>query len=248
MRRIRSVVLIVCFIALSACGVEDVNNIKGNITSIEDEENIVTEDNGKENEVNEAELSIGQMEGGIYTNEYIGIACKLDTSWTYMTAVELEDNLSLTQDAIQNLESLKGTAIEEAIGSNTHFYDMKAKCENDMTSISILYEKLSIQSRVAVMGMTDEQFVKGMISETDTLVKAYEEMGLEDVKFEVKTIDYLEDKQYALLTSAKVQGIDYYCLQIQNYRLGQYGVTITLTSYLEDKTEELAKIFYKLEK
>lgn len=248
MRRISIVILIIFIITWSACGVEDVSNIKGNITSIEEDENKVVEEKEKEDVVNEAELSIGRMEGGIYTNEYIGIACKLDTSWTYLTALELEDNLLLAQETMQSLESLKGSDIEDAIGSNGHFYDMKANCETDMTSISILYEKLSIQVRVAVKGMTDEQIVKGMISDTDTLVKAYEEMGLTDVKFEVKTIDYLEGKQYALLTTAKVQGIDYYCLQIQNYRLGQYGVTITLTSYLEDKTEDLAKLFYKIEK
>ena len=235
----RIILFFICclMLVLSACAVEKENDIRGTVNGNVEE--------AAENA--ETSLSIGRIEGGTYTNEYIGFACNLDDSWSYCTAAELENNLALSQEMMADLESLEGTALEDAIASNEKFYDMKAECIEDMTTISVLYEKLSMQSRLEAMQMTDQQIIEGLFAQSDMLKKAYEEMGLEDVEMVMKTVDYLSEKRNAILTSAKVQGINYYCLQILDFKLGSYGATITFTSFYEDKTEELAKMFYVLE-
>ena len=39
-----------------------------------------------ESPVVEKEVSLGRMEGGVYTNTYAGFGCKLDSTWTFLSA------------------------------------------------------------------------------------------------------------------------------------------------------------------
>ena len=59
------------------------------------------------------------------------------------------------------------------------------------------------------------------------------------------TVTFLEEEHTAIWTSAQIQGVDYYILQINNYTAGAYGATLTIGSYLEDNTESLLSLFYK---
>ena len=43
------------------------------------------------------------------------------------------------------------------------------------------------------------------------------------------------------------QGVPYYTLQIMDYTVGQYGVTLTVSSFVEDKTQQLLDLFYAVE-
>ena len=42
-----------------------------------------------------------------------------------------------------------------------------------------------------------------------------------------------------------MEGVPYYTLQLFDYRLGQYSVTLTLASFVEDNTESLLDLFYR---
>ena len=52
----------------------------------------------------ERDLSLGRMEGGVYTNEYVGFACSLDSDWTFYTAEELQQLPETVSDAISGSE------------------------------------------------------------------------------------------------------------------------------------------------
>lgn len=55
-------------------------------------------------EQDEHPLSLGRLEGGIYTNTYAGFGCELDSSWTFYSAEELQDIPSSVKDAISGSE------------------------------------------------------------------------------------------------------------------------------------------------
>ena len=60
-------------------------------------------------------------------------------------------------------------------------------------------------------------------------------------------MEFLGEERCAMRTSATIQGVNYYILQVYDYHLGQFGVTLTVGSYVEDKTEELLDLFYAVE-
>ena len=48
-------------------------------------------------------------------------------------------------------------------------------------------------------------------------------------------------------TASTIENIPYYTLQLFDYHLGQYSVTLTLASYVEDNTTQLLDLFYEVE-
>ena len=69
---------------------------------------------------------------------------------------------------------------------------------------------------------------------------------MENISIEKVTVSFLGEEHTALKTSATVQGVDYYILQVFNYHLGSYGVTLTVNSYIEDNTQALLDMFTKV--
>ena len=39
----------------------------------------------------ESNVSLGRMEGGVYTNSYTGYGCTLDSNWVFQSAEELQE-------------------------------------------------------------------------------------------------------------------------------------------------------------
>jgi hypothetical protein len=58
-------------------------------------------------------------------------------------------------------------------------------------------------------------------------------------KMEKVNVTFLGEDRVALKTYSTIQDIPYITLQIFEYHLGQYSVTITFATYLEDNTESL---------
>ncbi len=61
------------------------------------------------------------------------------------------------------------------------------------------------------------------------------------------TVKFLEQDRHAVYTTAIVQGYPYYMLQVFDYGLGHYGVTITFSSFFEDNTASMPELFYALD-
>ena len=58
------------------------------------------------------------------------------------------------------------------------------------------------------------------------------------------TVTFLGEKRAALQTVGSVNGVPFYMVQIFDYHLGQYSVTLTVNSYLEDNTQQVLDLFY----
>ena len=188
----------------------------------------------------ENESYLGRMEGGIYENTYTGYGCKLDTNWTFATAEQLQelpDNVA---------ELFKDTELEEATQKYTQITDMLAENANDLTSINVLYQKLDAATRLAFLGMSSEEIADALLADIETYKTAYADAGIDMQSMEKVQVTFLGKEHTALFMTSTFQGIPYYTLQIQDYSLGQYGVTLTLASFQENKTESLLELFYAL--
>ena len=191
--------------------------------------------------VTEKPASLGRLEGGVYTNTYAGYGCELDANWVYYSAEELQalpENIN---------ELLADTNLADSMEDISQIMDMKAENAQDLTTINVLYTKLGLEERLAYMVLSEEAIVDGVLTQKDALIAGYAQAGIEVTSMEKTQVTFLGETHYAVHTQAATQGVPYYILQVFDYTLGPYGVTLTLSSYVEDITQELLNLFYSVE-
>lgn len=185
----------------------------------------------------EAPVTMGRLEGGTYINEYAGFSCTLDSSWTYYSAEQL-------QELPANIkEMLEGSEMGESMDPLTQFTDMLAENVDMMTTVNVLYQTHSLEERVAFAMLSEEQLVDSLLQQQDSLIAAYAQAGIEVESMEKVTVTFLGQQRWALRTSSTMQDVPYYTLQLFDYGLGRYSITLTLASFVEDNTTDLLSLF-----
>jgi len=235
----KTMALLICILALAlllaGCGGEE-KEISGNVTPLEttipETTAPVVEDNP---------LSLGRMEGGTYTNTYVGYGCTLDENWAFFSAEELQELPETVREA------LEGSAIAGEDGMPEQITDMMAENVTDLTTMNLLYTKISMQERLAQAMMTEETLIDATLAQKDELIAAYAQMGIEVTSVEKDIVTFLGEERCVIRTEAAVEGVPYYILQLFDHNLGQYYTTLTLASYVEDNTDSLLQLWYKLD-
>jgi hypothetical protein len=190
-------------------------------------------------EPSEPDLSLGGYEGGIYQNDYLGLTCTLGTGWKFYSAKELQT----LPDDIAN--ALEGTPIGDKMGSITQITDMMAENTTDLTTVNVLFTKLDLTSKLLYASMTEDQIADSILAQSDLIKQSYQQMGITVKEMKKVTVTFLGETHTAIWTDATYQGVAYYILQVYDYHLGDYGATITMASFLEDKTASLLSLFSK---
>ena len=191
-------------------------------------------DDGDEN------LSLGRVEGGVYTNNYAGFSCALSSDWTFYTADEL-------QDLPDNIgDTMSGTELGDAMANYESIIDMMAESVELLTSVNVTYTKLTMTDRLAYAVMSEEQIIDSILAQKDSLIAAYAQAGITVHTIEKVTVTFMGQQRTAMHMEADISGVAYYTLQFSYQHLGSYGVTLTLSSYVEDKTSDLMSLFSKV--
>ena len=191
-------------------------------------------------ELTDAPLAIGRVEGGTYTNEYLGVAAALNENWEFYTAEELQELPGLAA------EEFEGTELGELVKDVEQFTDMQAENVNDLTILNIGYQRLDMAARLAYAQMTEEEIVEETLAQKDMIIEAYAQGGIVTESMEKKRVQFLGEEHCAIYTVTSIEGTPYYILQIYAYNTGEWGVTMTFGSYVEDRTESLLELFYKI--
>lgn len=186
----------------------------------------------------ETPVTMGRLEGGSYINDYTGYACELDSNWTFYSAEELQE----LPDNVKEL--IADTEMADVIGDVPQFTDMMAENVNDMITINALYQKHTLQERLGFAMLTDAELIDGTLEQQDMMVEAYAQAGMDVESMERVTVTFLGEEREALRTVGTVAGAPFYMVQIFDYHLGQYSVTLTINSYMEDKTQQTLDLFY----
>ena len=114
--------------------------------------------------------------------------------------------------------------------------------------MNIMYQKMSTQERLAFAGMDNDDVVEAMVtSQKDTLIATYAQAGINVHEMYKKTVTFCGEECDVVYMACDVNGVGYYGIQVLDYTLGDYAVTLTVTSFVEDKTEELLTLFSKYE-
>ena len=224
--------LLIMAMLLSACGgSQSEEEVSGTITPASE----------TTPEVADNPVSMGRMEGGTYTNSYMGFAIDLDSTWVYYSAEEL-------QEMPENVaELLEGTEVGDSLDTMNQFTDMMAESVEDLTTMNVLYQKMTMAERLLYAAMDNEEILDAVLEQKDMLVQSYTAAGMDVQSMEKVTITFLGEDRPALKTMAITQGVEYYILQVFDYHLGQYSITVTFSSFMEDKTADLAAMCYAAE-
>ena len=186
-------------------------------------------------------LSLGQTDGNTYINEYVGYGCRLSDAWVLYPADVLQE---IPNDV---LEALKGSELGDALEGVTQITDMMAENVDELTTVNVVYTKLSLQERLAYALMDDAAIMDEVLKQKDMLISSYAQAGINATAIESVTVTFLGQERLAMHTTATMQDVPYFILQVYDYHLGGYGVVTTFASFIEDKTESLLDLFYALE-
>ena len=255
--------------AFAACGGNDIEDISGKITpavsdeqekddaditpteAVEDKDaepdatDVPEEDDAPKAteapEENGKTTSLGRVQEGVYVNEYIGISCTLDSGWEFYTAEELQE---FPEDVKGMFE---GTIAEEQINALSYITDMSAENLEELATMNIIYQKMSLYEATAFKNLNYEKVVDVVLSQKDVMIDTYEQAGISVSELDKKFITFCGEKRAVIHMVGEYSEVPYYVVQLLNYDLGNYSTTITLASFVEDKTEELASLFSKCE-
>lgn len=192
----------------------------------------------------ETPVSLGRMEGGVYTNSYAGFGCELDSNREFYTAEELQELPNNVKELLSDTEA------GDLISDLTQIIDMKADNAEDLTSMNVLYTKLDAQERLSYLTLGEEGYLDAALEQPemmDMMTSSFAQVGIEVDTVEKTEVDFLGEERFAVRTSGHQDDIPWFLLQIFDYSRGRYGVTISFSSYLEDRTQDLAALFYKVD-
>ena len=179
------------------------------------------------------DYEFGSMTGGVYKNDFLGIGCTLDESWTYYSDEEIANLNGLVIDSMDDEE------IAETLRSSSVIYDMYAMAESGLVTMNIVFENLGVLYGTA---LDTAGYVDIAISNLgDALTSA----GYSDVNCEKTTVDFCGETCDAIDITGVLSEMTVYEKLICMKR-GNYIAVITLASFGEDVTADLAALFYSL--
>lgn len=236
--------LLALILVLGLCGCSGNKSVSGTVTPRETEpektgstETAPAETEAASDALVDGEVSLGEMQGGVYTNAYAGFGCELDERWSFKTAEELQDLSQLTDDMLRD-----STFADSEYSTIT---DMMAENYDLLTSINVNYTRLSVSDRVTFSTLSEEALIDATLLQKDNMIQSYALSGIQVSSMEKTQVSFLGEQHYAIHTVATIEDTPYYLIQLFCFNLGgQYNVTLTLASFVEDNTASLLELFY----
>ena len=217
-------------LSLIACSSADEEDIRGEITTKENETKNPDNETDPESETEpeaetEPQFAFGSFTGNRYHSDFLGLTVNLADEWRFYSEEEILEINNLTMDYY---DEEAAAIIENA----TLIYDMYAVNEYTGSSTTVILEKLSALQIVALDYKTTIE------AQFDTLRSTFENMGYSDVEMEYKkiTVDGEEIDGFELV--ADIMGIKYYSTTLM-FRRGSYLISISVNSFEEGGTQEI---------
>lgn len=181
--------------------------------------------------VNGSQL-LGTISGDTYINEYFSIGCKFE-DWTYLTEKEIANLNHLGEALGLPEETLK--YLDEASNAIVMMVQSASGLENANFTITNVEPFLSFFELFGFEGYLDA------IKETNKSM--YEQAGFQNVVIERITVQ-IDDKYYpGYDISCEYMGNKNYLKQIYILN-GKYMATISVTTALENSTDEVFSHFF----
>lgn len=187
-------------------------------------EEVDTEENGEES------FSMGDAEGLVYENDFIGLGCKLDEGWSFYTDEQIMELNNYTAD-------IAGEEFEEMLANAQVIYDMFAVDERQMNNINVNLEK--IDNRLLMSVEVSDIYEQNL----PMLKEIFNGMGYVNVQAELITVTIDGEEFSGMSLSGEINGLNVYQKSIGVKCVG-YLASISVTTYMEDTTDDIFSKFY----
>lgn len=171
--------------------------------------------------------------GRTYTNEFLSVACQLGDEWTYLT----DEEIAQLNGEIG--ESLTDEELSEMFSNGKTVQDMYAASADGTATINVIFEDMGVLYGAAL----DEDAYINLVM--PTLEDALMQAGMSDIQVEAGSMEFAGADHSTLRVTSTISEIPVYELMVC-VKEGNYMGVITLASYLEDTTEEMAALFTAL--
>lgn len=188
----------------------------------------------------ERNVTLGRISGNEYINEYLGYGARFEIGWDLYGAEELQELPSNVAEIFEDTE------LGDQMSQYTQITDMLAENVETLTTVNVVYTKLGLQERLAYAILSEKEILEQVLSQKDLLVESYTAAGIMVSDMELVTVNFLGQERYAIHTTATMQDVPYFILQVYDYHLGSYGVVTTFASFIEDNTASLPELCYPL--
>lgn len=179
---------------------------------------------------NDKQLVMGTVVDNTYENEFLGVGCKLDSDWTFLSEEEIKEQNNMAAD-------MTDEEFREYLNSAQVIYDMMATNVNGTDSISLNIEKVSTVNNVL---FSAEEYLKNSESVT---VEALESMGYSEVNTTYGEVD-IDGKSFdALFYECIYDTLTVYMSSIC-FEAGDYVAAITVSSLTEEDMNATIDAFY----
>lgn len=181
----------------------------------------------------EEELEMGSVNGGTYTNNFAGIGCALDETWVFYTKEQIAELNGFLTDGTSD-EDMK-----KLMENSQSVQDMYASSTDGLMTINVVFQNMGLLLGTT---MSAQEYAELHVTQIPDAMAAY---GFEDVAASVTTAELAGEERPAIALTATIQDIPVYEL-IVCLRQGNYIYCVTLCSYTEDVTAQMAELFYAL--
>ena len=233
MKKITAMLLtLLMLLTMAACGQKEPEQTGGTV------EPGATPDQSVTGQVDAAEQGgetpeLGAVNGGTYTNTFAGIGCTLDETWVFYTEEQIaEINGFLT-------EGTSDGEMRQLMEENQSVYDMYASSTDGLMTMNVVFQNMGLLFGTT---MSAQDYVELSAEQLPDAMGTY---GFEDVTASVTTAEFAGAECPAIAITATVQDTPMYELLVC-MKEGNYIYCVTLCSYTEDVTAQMAALFYTL--
>ncbi len=232
MKKIFALLLIfVLMFSFAACSGKNTNDIRGDQQSVS-QNSSDTQSTDAASTVSAPEFSLGNTDGLVYENKFIGIGCTLDSGWSFYTDEQIKELNNITND-------LAGDAYVEAMKDANLVYDMFAVSDDQLKNMNVILEKVN------PITLTSLDIAQNFENSFATMKESFENIGYTNVAYEIGEITISGKKHVSLNITAEISGIKMYqkCFAI---KCNGYLANIAITSLNENAIDSIISKFYEV--
>ncbi len=174
---------------------------------------------------------MGTVSGGTYTNRFAGISCTLDDSWYFYTDEQIDELNGFVRESTSD-EELK-TRLE----SSSSVQDMYAASTDGLMTINVVFTNMGLLGGSTV---TPQDVAELSVEQVP---RCAGELWLHGRDAQLTTVDFAGQKNVPAVAVSAMNG------DIATYELlvclkaGNYSFSVTLCSFTEDVTADMAALF-----
>lgn len=178
-------------------------------------------------------LTMGHSDNNSYESTFLGIGCKFDSDWTFLTDEQIQANNHLTAELIDN------NAISKALENGSVLTDMTVQNTLNGSNVCIAIEKIPS----VMKSTTEEQYIDIVITK---IVGTMESAGFSNVTTEKFTTTFLGSDHIALKITSTISDTAVTQVQIP-IKKGDYMACLTASAFGNDTVDEMLNAFYALD-